>query len=195
MNHEQVGTQDVPGAGVVANPSLIETMEAPYFLADVECVGADGKVKWTERVRNTVMTPGKTLALNILFGATAKVSTWYCGLISSVSYSAIAATDTAAQINGTNGWKEGATANAPKYTSPAARPALTFAAASGTAIATSAASSFTISADGTAKGMFCISDSTKDGTSGTLYSAGLFSADRVLIAGDTLNVTLTQNLT
>jgi len=156
--------------------------------------------KWVEEFENHVTTQGKAVLLDVMFGtagSTTQITAWFCGLISSVSYSTTAIGDTAAQINGTNGWKEAAASNAPNY-SAGTRAALSWAAASGTPTvskATASAASFSISGAGTVKGCFVISNSTKDGTSGILYSAGVFSGgDKVVGIGDTLNVTGTLSV-
>lgn len=70
-----------------------------------------------------------------------------------------------------------------------------FAAASGGSKALSAAASFSINANVTIKGCILISNSTKGGTTGVLYSAGLFTGgDKVVQSGDTLNVMWTGSL-
>lgn len=152
------------------------------------------EVKWADQARNVVTTQGKNHALDCFLRAQAQITTWYLGLISSVSYSAVAAGDTAGQINGTNGWKEAGPTNAPNYTGN--RQGLTVGnPASGGSLASSATSNFPFTAGGTVKGLFLVSTNTKDGTTGTLYSAGLFSGgDKVAQNGDTLQASYTASL-
>ena len=110
------------------------------------------------------------------------------GLISSTTYSATAAADTMASHGG---WVEAGVANTPTY-SQAARPTASWSAASSGSKALSAAAAFSITGTGTVKGAFLNSVSTKDGSLGTLYSAGVFTAgDKVVSNGDTVNVSYT----
>ena len=163
----------------------------------VKCIGEDGKLKWEDDIENTVVTEGKNLALDtILAGSSYTVTGPYMGLISSVSYTAIAAGDTAAQIDGSNGWTEaGSGSNYPLYTTP--RKTCVFSSASGGSKALSAALSFPIiTTGGTVKGCFIIFGtgalSTIADTNGKILSAGLFTGgDKVVSVGDTLQVSYT----
>lgn len=146
--------------------------------------------KWLEAKENTVTTPGKNDLLDKYLSGSSYTAAWYCGLISSTSYSAINAADTMASHAG---WLEAGTANAPTY-SQATRVALAFSAASGGSKATSAASSFTFNGAGTIKGMFGTTVSTKDGTTGILYNAVLFTGgDRAVVSTDVVNVSVTYS--
>jgi hypothetical protein len=154
--------------------------------------------KWDEPIDNVVCTEGKNLALDsFLAGAAYTVVGPFVGLVSSVSYTAVAAGDTGAQINGTNGWKEAGGANAPTYTGNRKTAAWSAAAAGSKALST--ALSFAISGTGTLKGAFVLfgtgAVNTKDDAHGTLWSAGLFgTGDRAVLSGDTINVSYSTSL-
>ena len=174
---------------VVGTSAAAETMKAPRACFDVVCTDKDGNVKWRDVSYNLVTTVGKNDLLDKYLAGSAYTAAWFCGLISSVSYTAIAAADTMASHAG---WTEAGATNAPNYTGN--RPALAFAAASGGSKATSSASSFTFSQAGTIKGMFANSVTTKDGTTGVLYNAVLFSGgDRTVAINDVVNVSVTYS--
>ena len=90
------------------------------------------------------------------------------------------------------GWLEVGLANAPVYTGN--RPTPTFSAASSGAKTTSSAVTFAITSSGTVAGCFINigGSATKDNTTGTLFSAGDFTAgSKTVTSGDTLSVTYT----
>lgn len=175
---ERIAAAATQGAAIVRGVVLGEHIKLSGTYV-VECRGADGALKWRDTVPNLVTTVGKNFALDTVLSGSAYTAAWYLGLIDAAGYSAVAAGDTAASHAG---WAE--------FTgySNGTRPAPSWGAASGGSKA-STATSFSINAAGTVKGAILISNSTKGGTTGTLYSAGLFSGgDKVVAAGDTLNV-------
>lgn len=191
---ERSKAADGGDATIVRGAGHYEGAEA-HGRYEVECVGPDGRVKWRDTIDNLVMTVGKNLALDtILGGISYSVTGPYMGLISSASYSAIAAADTMASHAG---WLEAGAANAPTYSGN--RKTAVFSAAAAGAKALSAALSFAITGTGTVKGCFLVYGAaalnTIDNGLGTLYSAGLFSGgDKVVGSGDTLNVSYTASM-
>lgn len=161
----------------------------------VECRDALGNLKWKDKIENLVTTVGKNLMLNSFLDTSAFTQTGpYMGLISSVSYSAIAAADT---MSSHAGWTEAGGTNAPTYSGT--RKTAAFSAASAGAKALSAALSFAITSTGTIKGCFIVlgasAVNTIDSTAGTLFSAGLFSGgDKAVVNTDTLNVSYSVSL-
>jgi hypothetical protein len=194
MNDERATARECNDASVIRGSGLGEQAEA-YGRYEIECIGADGKLKWRDTIENVVATVGKNLALDtFLAGSAYTVTGPFMGLISSTSYAAVAATDTMASHAG---WLEAGGANAPTY-SGNRKTAVWSAAASGSK-ALSAALSFAITGTGTVKGAFlCYGTgavNTKDNTAGTLWSAGTFSTgDKAVINGDTLNVNYSTSL-
>lgn len=186
------GITEAALAGALALASVGKAVAAeeqvmPHGTYTVECVGPDGKVKWADTIDNLVTTVGKNDLLDKYLAGSGYTATFFLGLIGSASYTTgPAAGDTAASHGG---WAENTA-----Y-SEGTRPAPSFAAASGGSKATSAAVAFSINADSqTIKGCFLITNSTKGGTTGILYSAGTFTGgDKAVGSGDTLNVTYTAS--
>jgi len=174
------------GAGIARNGGVSEDAHASGFYT-VTCIGPDGKEKWADTINNLVTTVGKNFALDTVLAGSAYTAAWYLGLMSSASYGVGAAVgDTAASHAG---WTED------QNYSQGARPTAAWSAASAGSKALSAALAFSINASTTIKGCFLISNSTKGGTTGTLYSAGLFTGgDKVVASGDTINVSYTATM-
>lgn len=185
MQTENARSGESAGASILLGASQAEEVKASGFYT-VECIGPEGLVKWTDTFANLVTTVGKNFALDTTLAGSGYTATWYLGLISSTSYTTgPAAGDTAASHGG---WTESV-----NY-SNANRPTPSFGSAASGSKATTA-TAFNMSASDTIKGCFLISNNAKSGTSGTLYSAGLFTGgDKVVSNGDTLNVTYTATL-
>jgi len=155
-----------------------DTMPAPRMWFDVECIGADGRLKWRERVHNVVCTAGKTDLIDKYLKGSSYTAAWYIILAGSGTK---AAGDTLASHAG---WTE---------QTPYAgnRPAITW----GTTTSgsnTASAVSISINASATVAGAGCCT--VNSGTSGVLYNVSDFSASRSVVSGDTLNVTPTLSV-
>lgn len=145
-------------------------------------------VAWEVEVPNLVTTEGKNDILTIYLKAGTGVA-MYVGLVNNTSFTAYAAGDTAAQIGGSNGWHEGV-----GY-SNANRVTWTGGTASGGSIDNSGApAQFNINAGDTIRGAFLTNNNAKSGTTGKLYGEADFGAQRAVLSGDTLNVTVTCTL-
>jgi len=157
----------------------------------LECRDSEGNLKWVMDGKNLVVNEGLQDMNTQYFKGATYSATWYIGLYGAASANNPLATDTAAS-------HPGFTEIVPY--SNATRPAASFGTATTAdpSIITNSASpaSFTINATATVGGAFLISDSTKSGTAGVLFSASDFAApgDRTVASGDTLNVTYTFSL-
>jgi hypothetical protein len=194
MTDERASARDCNDASVIRGGGIGEQAEA-HGRYEVECIGADGRLKWREVIDNVVCTVGKNLMLDTAFaGAAYTVTGPYMGLISSTSYSAVAAGDTMASHSG---WLEAGNANAPTYSGN--RKTAAWSSASAGSKALSAALSFGITSSGTVKGAFLVygsgASATKDDTGGVLWSAGAFTTgDKSVVNGDTLNINSSTSL-
>lgn len=140
---------------------------------------------------NLVTTVGGNAMLDSYLAGSGYTAALYLGLIALTSYTGVAAGDTMASHAG---WLEAGGANAPAY-SQGTRPATAWSAAAARTKALSSALTFSITSPGTVKGCFITTVATKDGTTGTLFSAGLFTGgDKALSNGDTLSVSYSASV-
>lgn len=153
---------------------------------EVECRDKDGNLKWKDHINNLITTVGKNDLLDKYLAGSSYTAAFYLGLISSVSYTAVAAGDT---MSSHAGWLEAGAANVPIY-SQGARPTAAWSSASSGSKALSSSLIYTIATTGgTLKGCFLTTVATKDGTTGILFSAGTFSGgDKIVSVADSLSV-------
>jgi hypothetical protein len=194
MSEERAQARECADASIIRGSGIGERAEARGRYT-IECIGADGKLKWRDTIDNVVCTVGKNLALDTFLAGTAyTVVGPYMGLISSTSYSAVAAGDT---MTSHAGWLEAGGTNAPAYSGN--RKTAVWSAATAGAKSLSAALSFAITSSGTIKGAFLHfgtgAVNTKDDTGGVLWSAGTFATgDKAVVNGDTLNCSYSLSL-
>lgn len=184
---EEINSTDASGASVIRSVGLSDSAKATGFYI-VECRDALGNLKWEDTIENLVTTAGKNDLLDKYLAGSAYTATWYLGLISLTSYTTGPAVGDTMASHG--GWAED------QNYSQAARPTTAWSAASAGAKALSSALTFSINATTTIKGAFLNTVSTKGGTTGTLYSAGLFTGgDKAVANGDTLSVSYSTTIT
>lgn len=174
---------------ITAKASLIRNLTMKYGVKmksvyRFECYDKNGNLKWVEEVPNIVVTAGLNDILNNEFKGAAYTAAWFVGLVDGGSAPTYNAADTMASHAG---WTENA-----GY-SNANRPGWTGGAVSGGSVDNSASqASFTINATSTIAGAFLVTNSTKSGTTGTLYGEASFTGgNRSVVSGDVLNVTVT----
>lgn len=178
--NETAGAGDSLGASLIMGASLNERMKAPHFSYHVECFDRDGNLKWEERFANLVTTAGKTDIVDKYLKGSAYTAAWFLGLKGTGT--AVIADTLASHAS----WAE-----VTPYTGN--RPAVTFGTSSaGSNTATAVGFAITVAGPTTVAGAFLASAAS--GTSGTLYSAGDFTASRAVVSGDTLNVTPTYTI-
>lgn len=190
MSIEKLSAKDSVSCGLIAGTRHSEQAKATGRFV-IECFDKDGKLKWSAEESNLVVNVGLQYMAGVALTSTAQITTWYIGLYGAAASNNPAAGDTAASHIG---WTE-----VTPY-SNATRPTATFAAATAAnpSVVTNSASpaTFTINASSTVGGAFLISNSTKGGSTGTLFSAADFQSpgDRSVVNGDTLQVTYTFSL-
>jgi hypothetical protein len=187
---EKAQAADFVGSAITKALEAGETASAKGVYT-MQCFDKDGNLKWEAECPNLVVNVGLQDMNNKYFLGSAYTATWYIGLYGSGATNSPAAGDT---MSSHIGWTE-----VVPY-SQATRPACTFATptTANPSVATNSASPavYSINATATVGGAFLVSDNTKSGSTGTLYSASDFTSpgDRAVVSGDTLNVTYTLSL-
>lgn len=131
-------------------------------------------------IPNGLTTQGKNSWLDIMFRAQTQITAWYLGLVNNVGWTAFADADV---MSSHAGWSEFVDYN------ESARPQWTPAAASGGIISNASTVNFTINANGNLKGLFAVSNSTKNGTTGTLWATAPYASVIPVSVADILKVT------
>lgn len=187
LNAKSVGTDNV-SSSFSARTGASEGMQAGGVF-HVQCLDKDGNLKWETTKHNLVVNQGLQDMNTKYFKGSAYTAAWFLGLVTGPgSGTTFAAADTLAS----KAWTE--------FTNySGSRKTVTFGTATTadpSVIDNSASpSAFTISgAGGTVAGAFLCS--VASGTSGILFSESDFQSpgDRVVVSGDTLNVTYTFSL-
>lgn len=193
MQSEKLQASENNDASIIRKPTHTEAAKATGLFT-AKCYDNMGVLKWEDSFPNVVTTGGKNIALDTYLAGSAYTAASFLGLISSVTYTAVAAADT---MTSHAGWLEAGATNAPTYTAP--RKTAVWAAASAGSKALSTALSFSITSSGTVKGCCLIlgsgATSVIDSTTGVLYSAGLFNGgDKIVVNSDLLMVSYTASL-
>lgn len=190
MPIDNAKSTDVIGSDIArANDSESTAKAGGVF--HVQCHDAQGNLKWEAKKHNLVVNEGLQDMNTQYFTGAAYTAAWFIGLYGAAASNNPAAGDTAASHAG---WTE-----VTAY-SQTTRPAATFGTATTAdpSVISNSASPATYSINGTTTvgGAFLISNNTKGGTTGVLFSAADFQSpgDRSVVNGDTLTVTYTFSL-
>jgi hypothetical protein len=142
----------------------------------------DGEVIEEFTDHNLVVNEGLNSVLNVYLAAATQITAWYLGIFEG-NYTPVS-TVTAATITA-------ASTESIAY-SETTRPTFSPAAAASQSITNSASrATFTFNATKTIYGAFLVSNSTKSGTTGTLFSAAKFASAKSVVSGDQLLLTYT----
>jgi hypothetical protein len=202
-NIEKTNFGDVSSASLGKHSDTNETVgiQGTYHAV---CRDAQGNIKWEDDAPNLVTAVGKQALFDFYFGATGTAG----GTAAGVNYMGLCggtATYAAADTMASHTWTEVGGTNAPAYSGNRQSPSWTAATSTGLTpsnVTSKAAAAlvFTFTSGGTVNGCFinggASGTSTKDTTTGILYSAGNFTGgSKTVAATDTLSVTYTTTAT
>lgn len=142
----------------------------------------EGNVKGEHEFPNGIVTVGINHILETQFRAGTPITSWFVALINNAGFTAIPDADT---MSSHSGWTELSAYAA------GTRPSWTAGAAAARAMTNSATVDFTMNATNVVKGIFITSSSTKDGTTGTLWSTATFASNASVVNSDVLKITYT----
>ncbi len=171
----------------------------------------DGKKIAEYDAPNAITNEGRAKLLNVMFDSGTPITQWWMGIVDSTSYTALAATDTYAQLAGSNGWREydhytddlnsNSGTTRPVWGAGAATLSGSFEV---TTNATAAVFDVTSGGSGLVKGLFIVGtagaatpaqtkdDHTSNPGVNVLWSAALFTGgDVTILTGDQLKITYT----
>lgn len=133
-------------------------------------------------IRNSVVDTGINDNENVYFAGSTQRNPWYFLLVDNSGFSAFSASDTSASHSG---WAE--------FTSysESVRQTWSVGTASAKTITGTASSAFTMSGSAAIKGAALISNNTKGGTTGQLWSEGAFGVVQSLVTSQVLRVNYT----
>jgi hypothetical protein len=183
MHIETTNVGDTCSASVDRGASYDEAMSL-HGTYQIVCHDKFGDIKWVDVIGNLVTTVGKNFTMDTILGNVAGGAV----VMGLKGTGTAAVTDTQASHT----WLEVGLANAPTYSGNRKTP--TFGAAVAGAKSTSTAVVFTMTGSGTVGGCFINigGSATIDNTTGTLFSAGDFTAgSKTVTSGDTLSVSYT----
>ena len=151
------------------------------FVYNYECIGIDGRVKWTERIENIIPDVGRDYLLNAGLLGGAQLVNWYVGLYENVR--APIHLDTMTTLMADCG-------EVTAYTSAGSlRLVLAGSLDDGVFSNFSTPAEFVFTADKIIKGGFVTSSAAQGSSSGTLLSAVQNSSPKIVSLGETLRVT------
>jgi hypothetical protein len=180
-----IDTDSVNHIGIeIRQPGMGETMKVTGFFS-AECIKPDGTTRWKEDKCNMLTNLGFNLMLDSTFNSGAPNSAtiytaWYIGLITNTT-----PTLAVGDLMNSKAWTE----DSIHYTL-STRPQWTSGPAASKAVTNASPVSFPMNTDNTViAGIFVCSSNVLGGTSGMLFSEGLFGSAQTLYNADQLKIT------
>ena len=187
MSDEIAKFGDAVDATVIRNAGGAE-MFGLQGVYTAECYDPQGNLKWSDVIENLTTNVGRKNLLDSYFANTGGGA-----VVMGLKGTGTAAYADTQASHAT--WLEVGNTNAPTYSGTRKTPAFSAATtANPSVLSTSAAVVFSMTGSGTVAGAFINigGSSTIDSTTGTLFSAGDFTAgSKTVTSGDTINVTYT----